>query len=143
MQKKIVPVMILIFAFSGCARTEKVRAVEAPASAPYDTLGTLEVQERACRIAPVLTGMTKEAVTLGRADTSRAEMYKNKLKDTLARTAKNRYGANAVVNVTYWPDPASSVFPEGYIHARGEMIRYKKFPAPETEAPAPSAAVLE
>jgi len=47
----------------------------------------------------------------------------------LMKAAKSSYGADAVINVEYWPDPESEGFPRGgTIYARGEMVRYLEFP---------------
>lgn len=118
-----------VFLMTGCARTELVRAVEGDDVPAYNSLGTLEVKQ----LAPVVTAKGAfwtgvEAVTLGFAKTpSRGEHYKASLRSELAYLASHRYGADKVINVTYWPDPDSFSFPDGLIYARGEMIRYSRF----------------
>ena len=117
-------------ASAGCARTEKVRAVETGIEVPYESLGTLEVRYKTNRISSAGTlNAVKEGATLTLADTpSRAERYKMALRSELARRAKKEFGAHAVIHVTYWPDLEASSFPDGYVHARGEMVRYTRFP---------------
>ena len=135
--------LIMVTALSmGCARVEKVRAIEGDGSIPYETIGTLEIKEK----APLITGKGilwtgVEVATLTLAKTpSRAEQYKKSLRKTLAKKARKNYGADGVVKVEYWPDPALRSFPYGYVYARGEMIRYKKFPQPELAAsPVPAS----
>lgn len=126
----------------GCARVEKVRAVEGDGGIPYETIGTLEIKEK----APLITGKGVlwtgvEVATLTMAKTpSRAEQYKKSLRKKLAKKARKNYGADGVVKVEYWPDPAQRSFPYGYVYARGEMIRYKKFPQPELTASSVTAS---
>ena len=127
--------LVIAAAVSGCARVEKVRALEGDKDVAYDSLGTLEVKRRVPFVRP--TGILwsgVEVLTLSLAKTpSRADQYKKSLRSKLAQKAKKRYGADGVIKVEYWPDPASSRFPEGYLYARGEMIRYRKFPAAQPQ----------
>jgi len=119
--------------FLGCSRTQKVTAYETGSEIAYVHLGTLEVQEKAQDMDPrhaMMQGL--EVATLTLADSpSRAEIYKASLRKKLAEVAKRKYGAHAVIHVTYWPDPSMDKFPEGKVFARGEMIRYKPFPEKE------------
>lgn len=128
--------MILV---SGCARTEKVVAKEGAFGVPYESLGTIEVKEKVPAM-PLTRALRKgvEVATFGLADApQRSEYYKDILKKKLAKLAKEQYGAHAVVDVRYWPDPETPKFPEGYLHARGEMVRYLRFPAEvSSEVPA-------
>jgi hypothetical protein len=121
---------------TGCARVEKVVAVESGSEIPYISLGTLEVKERISSFEPsqmVWGGV--EVLSLSFANTpKRWEQYKKLMRRRLAELAKERYGAHAVINVVYWPDPSNSKFPEGYLYARGEMIRYQRFPQPAAAA---------
>ncbi len=131
LQTIVTLLFISLFLMQGCARVEKVRAMEGDFKAPYDSLGTLEVKTK----APYLTlggsfWTSVEAVSLGVAKTpSRGEHYKRRLRSKLAKIASRRYSADAVIKVIYWPDPESKRFPDGSIHARGEMIRYRSFPS--------------
>jgi len=127
-------VVLFIFAalpLSGCARTEKVRALDGELGVPYESLGTLEVKHKTRRFSPQNIGYAGvEAASLTLADTpAREDRYKNILRSKLVRIARDRYGAEAVINVKFWPEPSSTVFPEGNIYARGEMVRYVRFPA--------------
>ena len=128
---------------TGCARTEWVRAVEGDDVPEYHSLGSIEVKQ----LAPVVTAKGAfwtgvEAMTLGFAKTpSRGEHFKDSLRSELAYLASHRYGADKVINVTYWPDPDSYSFADGLIYARGEMIRYAHFPEAYKKSQAPSIAV--
>lgn len=128
-----IPVVFLclwVGIITGCARTAKVTAVEGGTDIPYESLGTLEVREKVSRVSAAgawYTGV--EVVTLSLADTpARDERYKKKLRDLLAERAKTRYQADGVIGVRYWPDPSMDTFPQGYVYARGEMIKYTRFP---------------
>ena len=120
---------MMLGSVAGCARTEKVTAIEGSKDIPYQSLGSLEVKTKARYITPgsvLWTGV--EAATLTLANTpSRAERIKNHLRQKLAAAARKHYGADAVIHVEYWPPPEHSKFPEGYVHARGEMIKYTPF----------------
>ncbi|MCM8776246.1 MAG: hypothetical protein NC930_07875 [Candidatus Omnitrophica bacterium] len=132
---------VLLLAISlvlcGCARTQKVKAMEGTVSVPYESLGTLEVKQQIPQVnADDILWTGVEVVTLTLAPTpSRAERYKKDLRSKLARVARKEYAADALINVTYWPDPSSKGFPKGYLYARGEMIRYQKFPAESKNTP--------
>ena len=133
-----VSLMVTLSALTGCARIEKVSAIEGTKEIPYQSLGTLEVKQKAYTATPTSAFWTGvEVTTLTLANTpSRSNLYKNSLRTKLARLARKKYGADAVINVQYWPDPESKSFPQGYLYARGEMIRYEHFPG--TELPIPS-----
>lgn len=129
--------IILLMPFAtGCSRVEKVRAIEGPKDIPYKSLGTLEIKERAHYVTPRHTFWSGvELATLTFADTpSRGDSYKKYLREKLARIARKRYRADFVINVHYWPDPESKSFPQGYIYARGEMIKYERFPGDSAQA---------
>lgn len=130
--------------FTGCARIEKVKAIEGTKDLPYESIGTLEVKEKALTATPASAFWTGvEVTTLTFAKTpSRGELYKKSLRSKLAQLARRKYGADAVINVNYWPDPDSKSFPRGYIYARGEMIRYEHFPGTDPSlAPEPTQPV--
>lgn len=127
MQKSVwIALLPCLFLITGCSRAEKVVAVESGASAAYESLGSLVVKEKAKDLWDLeAKKLLVETVTLSMADTgTRAEMFRRALSTRLAESARKKYGAHAVINVTYWPDPAGTEFPEGEIFARGEMIRY-------------------
>ena len=132
-------IFAMLVVFNGCSRVEKVRATEEGKGIPYDSLGTVEVKEKAYRLTPSAAFWTGvEITTLTFADTpSRGEHYKKYLRMKLEKVADKRYNADAVINVHYWPDPESNSFPDGYIYARGEMIRYQRFPKEPTQGPTP------
>lgn len=127
------PLVIILAA--GCSRSSRVIAVETGTpDASYQSLGSLQVVENAKDLWDQEAGrFLLEASTLTLADTGeRAEMFRKALKDRLAETASKKYGADAVIHVTYWPDPESESFPEGNLYARGEMIRYIQYPKAAT-----------
>jgi hypothetical protein len=130
MKRYLLLALILAFIFPAMAhaRTEKVRAVEGDISTPYATLGTLEVKTKVGGRA-IISGRTVQVLTLGILNPTSAKYYRKKLKAKLAKKAAKHYGANAVINVHYWPDPNSRKFPQGFIYARGEMVRYIHFPS--------------
>jgi len=124
----------------GCTRMQSVRAYEnVPDQRPYVSMGTLEVNVPADSIPPskLLWGGI-ELLSLTYATTpSRGDIYKSALKSKLAKIANARHDADAVINVEFWPDPASEDFPNGKVYARGEMVRYQRFPnSTVNEAPA-------
>lgn len=127
----LIPCLLLV---TGCSRSGKVVAVESDVSTAYESIGTLEVKENAKDLWDLeARKLLVETATLTLADTSaRADLFRKALTQRLAETARKKYDAHAVINVTFWPDPNGSEFPDGDIFARGEMIRYKKFPVPET-----------
>jgi len=126
----------LSWAGMGCARVEKVVAQEGDLDAPYYSIGVIEVREKAKRLTGArLAAVGAEIATLTRADTvTQSEQYLAALRRKLADIARRKYGAHAVIHVEYWPDPASKGFPEGYIYARGEMVRYQTFALPPSTA---------
>jgi hypothetical protein len=110
-----------------------------PASSPekpYTSLGTLEVREKAGTLFFNRLGWTlAEAATLTRADTpSRADVLRSRARERLLRKARKNYGAHDVVSIEYWPAPESEYFPDGFLLARGEMIRYTPFPAEDSQS---------
>ncbi len=127
-----------LFIATGCSRVQKVSALEGKGfEAPYVSLGTLVVQENVKDLWDLeARKVIKEAGTLSLADTATREaIYKKALAERLEKTAQQKYGAHAVIHLEYWPDPSGKTFPDGLLHARGEMIRYEEF------AQSPSTAV--
>lgn len=122
----------------GCAKIEEPTSYDSPEPPikTFKTIGTLEVQEPVQELTNQKSAWAGvEVLTVSLADTPTAgELYKARLKTKLASVAKEKYGADAVVNVSYWPDPESGDFPEGLVHARGDMVRYQKFPTAEVTA---------
>lgn len=135
--------ILILPAALGCARVEKFQAIEGDKDIPYESLGTLEVNTKATRLNTRSFFWTStEVMTLGLANTpGRGDHYKEMLKSKLVDKAKQRYGADAVIKVQYWPDPDSDGFAHGLIYARGEMIKYTSFPeAPAVTSAAPNPA---
>ena len=124
----------------GCARREPFLVTESGADRPHRALGSLEVSmvARDVNIKTAVNGVV-EVATLSMAETpSRTDSYKAILSEKIKKRAKKRYGADAVINLKFWPDPeASNSYPNGVILARGEMIRYEPFPQAEP-SPSPS-----
>lgn len=48
------------------------------------------------------------------------------LNEKLEKKARQKYDADAVTHISYWPAPDADALVD-YLYARGEMIRYKKF----------------
>lgn len=119
----LLPCLILV---TGCSRAGHVTAMESGTSAAYESMGSLVVKEKAKDLWDMeAKKLLVETATLSLADTgTRADMFRQALSARLAETARKKYDAHAVINVTYWPDPSGDDFPEGEIFARGEMIRY-------------------
>ncbi len=123
--------LLPVFLGFGCTHIQKVTATEGSAfEAPYTSLGTIVVRENVKDLWDHEAGNAlKETATLSLAKTpDRADLYKQALVRRLIKTAKDKYGAHAVINLEFWPDPSAQSFPEGLLHARGEMIRYQEFP---------------
>ena len=122
--------LVTAFVLTGCARVEHVKVLDAEPTQPYDSLGVLEVETPARLLgASNITYGAVEAMTLSFAKTPTfAEQYKQKLNEKLIKKARNHYNADALINVQYWPDMNQRSFPDGMIHARGEMIHYQAFP---------------
>ncbi len=125
---------VLIFSsllVSGCAHERRLRAVEGDIAEPYDDMGSLEVHvsTNPWKLSN-LTWNVRELFTLGFADTS----FQRRLKHALAKKAKKHFDVDQVINVTYWPDPDGKSFPKARVFARGQMVRYKKFPVSSADS---------
>ena len=139
MKKSLSALLFVCFVLPmGCARVAKVQAIEGDNDIPYDSLGTIEVRKQIQAPTPSSVFWAGvRTVTFSRSGSPNGEeRYKKYLRSKLAREARKNYGADSVIHVEYWPDPASGTFPEGYLYARGEMIRYHRFPVESTPAPA-------
>lgn len=134
--------LVLLVTSLGCIRIQNIKATEEDKSIAYDSLGTLEVGLPATRLYPQhLVWDTIEVLTLSFADTpSKGDTYKRLLRTKLAEKARERYGADAVVNVTYWPDPNNMPLLKNKIYARGEMIKYHPFPGSKIPQTAPQGS---
>ncbi len=123
----------LVVLSAGCSRTEKMLVTQEAKSLtiPYDTLGWIQVDMKAPPIQyERVAGQLGEWVTFGYIDNPTQEEYLKKILDKKIReVAKERYKAEEVINVTYWPALSSKAFPNGRMGAKGEMIRYKRFEA--------------
>ncbi len=114
----------------GCSRVQKFNVTEADDTVPYQNLGTLEVETAVPRTTvPAILWTSAEVMTATLIDSpERGDHYKALLRSKLGDKARRYYGADAVINVVYWPEPNAKGFPHGKLYARGEMIRYEKFP---------------
>jgi hypothetical protein len=131
--KGIIGLLVLTTLAAGCAHKEKMIATEGGTDKPYETLGWVEVHVSTNPTKPTnWIWHLKRLFTFGAGDAS----WETRLKRNLIKKAKKHFDADQVINVTYWPDPASKVFPKARIFARGEMIHYKQFPQTIEQAPA-------
>lgn len=121
---------LLLFSMGCATRVAKVKAIEGETAVPYNSLGTLEIKINPwVGFFPRLYWTTIKGLTLGLMPTpSRGEIYKSALRKRLARKAEKSYDADAVIGVTYWPNPEAKRLAEKNIFARGEMIKYTPFP---------------
>lgn len=125
--------MSLFIVVSGCSRVQPVTVSQGGPSmtVPYESLGWAEVE----RNAPVIEyrrvgGQLLEWCSFGYfPNISHQEYLQGLLDRKLVKAAKERYGAEAVINTQYSPDLSAKNFPKGKIYARGEMVRYKRFTA--------------
>ena len=127
--KWVLPFCVLSL-FTGFSHIEKVRVLEKDIDTPYQIMGTLEVKEKAAIFRPSdLVYGTFEILTLGFGKTPTIdEKLKSRLNKQLLVKARDHYGADAVIKVTYWPALKSESFPQGFVYARGLMVRYESFP---------------
>ena len=130
-------IALLLSLMPGCTHVERVKAIEGDASIPYDSLGTLEVKMAVPPMTSEQVYWTPiEVLTLGFAHSpSQADSYKRLLQNELVRKARSSYKADAVIHVEYWPDLSSKKFPSGEILARGQMIKYTRFPVSSLKEP--------
>lgn len=123
--------LFFCFFLGGCAhRIEKMTIHEGDIQTPYDRLGTVEVRKKVplARLQDLFYGPAS-VLTLGQASLPEEwTQIKRDLDAELLQNARGRFGADAIINVKYWPDLKSPGFPQGYAYARGEMVRYTRFP---------------
>jgi hypothetical protein len=125
---------VLLAVFSaGCSRTEQMLVTQDAKSLtiPYESLGWIQVDMKAPSVQyERVAGQLGEWVSFGFIKNPTQEEYLQKMLDKKIReVAKERYKAEEVINVKYWPELSSKAFPQGRMGARGEMIRYKRFSA--------------
>lgn len=96
---------------------------------PYESLGWIEVSCKTPRIQyRRIFGQLCEWLSFGYfPNLSRESYFRRLLNAQLARIAKKNPEVQAVINTNYWPNLMARRFPQGLIHAKGEMIRYKRF----------------
>ena len=123
--KSVFLALLLTSTLTGCSHVEKRQAITGESSKAVESLGSLEVHLNTNPWLPAnWWNDLKEIFTLSFADTS----YEKRLNGKLVKESK-KYGAEQVINVTFWPDLNSRKFPEGKVYARGEMVRYHRFEA--------------
>lgn len=128
-------VLLIGLLFSGCAKTSKITIYDQTTPPlPYEKIGTLEVKEKAYRFrSQDLVHAPLEVVSIGfYPSPSGADKLKGALNDHLLHDAKKFYRADAIINVTYWPELSSASFPDGWAHAKGEMIKFLPFAEKKT-----------
>jgi hypothetical protein len=113
-------VLILLIPAAGCSH----RIVNNP-STTYDSMGMIEEK------VPVDRAILKY-VTLGLMRKHSYKSLTKKLNRRLDSMAHEKYGADAVNNIQYWPGPDSDALVD-FLYARGEMIKFRKF-ASHTDA---------
>lgn len=128
--KNMIAVMMMVAALgvcllTGCSPTQKVFATSGGLDAPAEALGKLEVEVDVPRVSFRCVG--EWIVFNSCTDAGRGDYLKGLLDEKLVKTAKERYGAEAVINVQYWPDLGMAKFPGGKVYAKGDMVRYKRF----------------
>ena len=126
--------LAFLVAFSaGCSHVQEMVVTQDAKSLtmPYDSLGWIQVDLKAPPIQyERVAGQLGEWVSFGYIKNPTQEEYLQKLLNKKMReVAKERYKAEEVINVKYWPELSSDAFPQGRIGARGEMIRYRRFSA--------------
>ncbi len=132
-QRKIIFSLAVLVVLAGCSRVEKMVVTQDSKSLtiPYESLGWIQVDLKA---PPVqykrVAGQLGEWVSFGFIkNPSQEEYLQGLLNEKIRGVAKERYKAEEVINVKYWPELSANAFPEGRIGARGEMIRYRRFSA--------------
>ncbi len=126
----LVMLMAVVLISAGCGRTQKVIATQDGFSAPHESLGGVEVSREAPMIqSKRLFGQLWQWATLGHYQNIAQEAYlQGLLNKKLIKAAKKTHQAEQVIDVKYWPELSAKKFPQGLIYAKGEMIRYKRFP---------------
>jgi hypothetical protein len=132
-QWKTIFSLALLVVVAGCSHVEKMVVTQDAKSLtiPYESLGWIQVDLKA---PPVqykrVAGQLGEWASFGFIkNPSQEEYLQGLLNEKIRGVAKERYKAEEVINVKYWPELSAKAFPEGRIGARGEMIRYKRFSA--------------
>lgn len=132
--KKMMSAAVLVFfvacALTGCTRTEKVVLTTGDVTTAYEPLGEIQVEDSVSKFNfPNVFHFMGQMLIYNRYPTSgQSESLQGRLNKKLRKIARKRYGADAVINVHYWPDLNSAKFPKGMVYAKGDMVRYKNFP---------------
>ncbi len=131
---KVIFSLAVLVAFSaGCSRVQEMVVTQDAKSLtiPYESLGWIQVDLKAPPIQYArVAGQLGEWISFGfYRNPSQEEYLQNLLNEKIRGVAKERYKAEEVINVRYWPELSANSFPEGRIGARGEMIRYRRFSA--------------
>ncbi len=117
-------VWILAFVFTGCFSGRDVQILEGESDKAYVSLGHIEVK------IPAQLSVWRQG-----------PRYKKILRRELLQRAKP-LEADALIHIRYWPDLSEKNFPDGFVYAKAEMIRFQKFPIkrPETKQPVPATS---
>jgi hypothetical protein len=123
--------VLMLFSINmGCSRTQKVVVLQSGISEPYESLGSIEVDRKVPRIQyRRIFGKVWEWTTFGHCKNISQEAYlQGLLNKKMLKDARKNHHAEAVINAKYWPDLTAKKFPQGRIYAKGDMVRYKRFP---------------
>lgn len=134
MRRSFVLMLALVMVLGGgigCSRVQKVVVTQDAISEPYESVGAVEVERKVPRIQyRRIFGKVWEWITFGHAENISREAYlQGLLNKKLLSVAKDDHTAEAVIHVKYWPDLTAKKFPQGRIYGKGDMVRYKRFPA--------------
>ncbi|MBU9888696.1 MAG: hypothetical protein KTQ49_02355 [Candidatus Omnitrophica bacterium] len=96
--------------------------------ASYDSLGWVEASRKAPLIQYRRVGGTLlQWASFGYFRNPSQEVYlQGLLNKALVKAAKKTAGVDAIINTEYWPSLNAGQFPQGRIHARGEMVRFRR-----------------
>ena len=126
-QAKIALITTLVLLLAACSINPRI--IPPSSDLPdYESLGTLEV------FSSSDVNAFQWLITFGLTSHFSEAQLKNKLKKELVHKARNKFHADAVIDITYWPKREAEL-PLDRFYARGEMIRYKPFSA-EASQPA-------
>lgn len=122
--------IVTLLGAAGCSSVQKVVALQGDAAQPYESLGTLEVKRDVPAVQyKRIFSQLGAWMTFGHSEPMTQAVYLRGLLDAkLIKLAKKKHCADAIIRVQYWPDLTAGEFPDGVVYARGEMIRYKRFP---------------
>ncbi len=116
-----VAAFLILPLISSCAWPKQDAVLEGDATRPYTLLGELELKE---------PFTYHSYYGLSDSDIMTNPIFKptvEKLRKRLAHEAK-KHGANALIEVRFWPESNPGKISEEYVYARAKMIKYAPFP---------------